>query len=90
MTKGTSRAAFLSTPQVLLLTGLFVLAQRAPAQMEHMPHGESQVTSMHMHHGGGMMKMTSAILLTAPMERDGSGTSWLPDSVNSVPDSPQN
>ena len=52
----------------------------ANAQMEGMHHGMAHDSSMSMQMESGTMKMPSMIMLTLPMERDGSGTSWLPDN----------
>jgi hypothetical protein len=74
------RSPRMLSPQILFLLFLTFVASAAKAQMEGMHHGMDHDSSTSMQMEAGTMKMPSAIMLTLPMERDGSGTSWLPDN----------
>jgi hypothetical protein len=66
--------------------------QRSMSSSDHMMHDGTEVTMSHHHHAGHEMhtpsheghemhmEMHSSIDLADPMSREGSGTSWLPDS----------
>jgi hypothetical protein len=66
--------------------------QRSTSSSDHMMHDGTEVTMSHHHHAGHEMhtpsheghemhiEMHSSIDLADPMSREGSGTSWLPDS----------
>lgn len=66
--------------QVVLSFALALVARVAEGQMEGMHHGMAQDSSTSMQMNQGMMTVPSMVTLIAPMERDGSGTSWLPDN----------
>jgi Heavy metal binding domain len=66
--------------------------QRSTSSSDHMMHHGNEMAMSHHHHGGQklhapspeghemQMEMHSSINLAEPMSREGSGTSWLPDS----------
>jgi hypothetical protein len=58
--------------------------QRSRSSSDHMMHDGTEMAMSHHHHGGHEMHMEmsmhSSIDLAEPMSREGSGTSWLPDS----------
>jgi len=66
--------------------------QRSTTSSDHMMHDGTEMPMSHHHHGGHKMhapsheghemhmEMRSSIDLADPMSREGSGTSWLPDS----------
>jgi Heavy metal binding domain len=56
--------------------------QRPTSNSEHMMHHGHHMAMPHHDHGGHemQMEMHSSINLADPMNREGSGTSWLPDS----------
>src|SRR5512140_714579 len=66
--------------QMFLLLFLTFVASAAKGQMEGMHHGMAQDSNRSKQMESGTMKMPSMIMPTLPMERDGSGTSWLPDN----------
>src|SRR5436190_19860410 len=53
-----------------------------PTNSEHMMHHGDDMAMPHHDHGGHemQMEMHSSINVADPMNREGSGTSWLPDS----------
>src|SRR6266566_9273970 len=57
-------------------------AQRPTSNSEHMMHHGDDMAMPHRDHGGHEMhmEMHSTVDLADPMNREGSGTSWLPDS----------
>jgi hypothetical protein len=56
--------------------------QHPTSNSEHMMHHGDEMAMPHYDHGGHemQMEMHSSINLADPMNREGSGTSWLPDS----------
>jgi len=66
--------------------------QRSTSSSDHMMHDGTEMAMSHHHHGGQKMhapsheshemhmEMHSSVNLAEPMSREGSGTSWLPDS----------
>jgi len=66
--------------------------QRSTSSSDHMMHDGTEMAMLHHHDGGHEMRarsheghemhmeMRSSIDLAEPMSREGSGTSWLPDS----------
>src|SRR5437762_11204338 len=56
--------------------------QRPIANSEHAVHNATAMAVPHHEHGGHEMhmEMHSSIDIADPMSREGSGTSWLPDS----------
>jgi hypothetical protein len=57
-------------------------AQHPTSNSEHVMHGANGMAMPHHEHGGHEMhmEMHSSIDIADPMNREGSGTSWLPDS----------
>jgi Heavy metal binding domain len=55
-------------------------AQRSTSKSEHAMHNASAMSMPHHEHEKMQMEMHSTINLAEPMSREGSGTSWLPDS----------
>ena len=56
-------------------------AERPTSNSEHMMQGDHMAMPHHDHRGHEMqMEMHSSVNLADPMNREGSGTSWLPDS----------
>jgi hypothetical protein len=59
-------------------------AQHSTSSADHLMHDGAEMPMSHHHHGGNEMKMEtsmhSTIDLADPMNREGSGTSWIPDS----------
>jgi hypothetical protein len=74
------QSGFTFPKRLLVVLLVFCNLHFATSQNEGMHHGMPQDSTMSMQMEAGKMKMPSMIMLTLPMERDGSGTSWLPDN----------